>query len=165
MRLTLIQILLMLFIPLNGCKSSPKPKTEIINLNGIQYDTLFLYQVGEQCGEWGGDKYKVKIFRQKSDKKLVAELNVSRMQCDHNGITDLPDTSFLKSIAIMESDEALIQDCLIELIRFRMRNDEMVGHSGIGNAAWRSDSSFTLRDYPSGKWTSFNKLIEKFEKR
>lgn len=161
----LTAIVSVFFLLLISCNSKPDKKPVIINLNGIQYDTLYLYHSGSHCGEWGGDRYKVKVFRQKPDKNLVAVLKVIRMKCDNGDMYDYPDSTYKEMINITEQDEGLIQDCLVELIRLQISNDSPVGHAGNGNAAWRSDSSFILRDYPSGTWTSFNRLIEKFEKR
>jgi hypothetical protein len=150
--------ILAIFIGFLSCHTkSKKGKGDLVNLNGIQYDTLFLYHQGAHCGEWGGNQYKVKVFRQKPDKNLIAILKLIRMKCDESGISEYPDTTMY--------NENLIQNCLVELMKLQISNNSSVGHAGTYNAAWRSDSTFTLKDYPSRIWTNFDKLLKRFEKR
>lgn len=148
-----------------ACKSSPKIKSDIINLDGIRFDTLFLYHQRSNCGEFGGDSYKISVYRQKPDKMLIGNLKFVRKICDDNGIREVPDSSYKETVELKEKEQELIQTCIAELLKNQLGFDESIGHAGHVNAVWRSDSSFTLYDYTMIKWTNFDELIKVFEKR
>ena len=170
-----------LLLTLLSCKpntnNSFKPESELkFNVEYLKsldsYQEIILIQTDDRLGEWGGNTFIVNIYMESDTETLVADYK------EFEGTKEpppppSPDESFdsidnwfghksiiteIKKVKLTENDKKLIEDAIIELIKHKIRNTDLFGHSGISNRIMYKDSSLIVEDYPSIKWSNFQKL-------
>lgn len=170
-----------LLLTLLSCKpntnTSFRPESEL-EFNGEylksldSYQEIILIQTDDRLGEWGGNTFIVKIYIERDAETIVAdykELEGTReppLPPSPNESSDSIDNWFghksiiteINKIKLTENDKKLIEDAIIELIKHKIRNTDSFGHSGISNRIMYKDSSLIVEDYPSIKWSNFQKL-------
>jgi len=133
-------------------------------LQSIDYgDTLYLEHESAKCGEWGGDREVIKIYRiSKFDNNLLASYTIITMDC-----ADLTRRAKLQvqKVKLTIEDKRLAEDCILELIKNKLRRQSFLAHSGIHNTIRLSDSSLIVNDYPSNKWEQFHLLTSSLLKK
>ena len=155
-----------------------EPESELtsssLHLKSLDYDQeILLIQTDDRLGEWGGNTFIVKIYREGDSDTVVAdykELEGTKKPPppppSPNSSSDLIDNWFgyklilteINKIRLTENDKKIIEDAIIELTKSRITNDVPFSHSGISNMVVFKDSSLVVEDYPSIKWSNFLKL-------
>jgi len=164
---------------ISGCTNQPKrkelnSKTDAEQKTTLEYinrwNQIELAHTDAKYGEWGGDSDVITIY---SDGKTLYA-NYSR----YLGSTSPPmppkENEEVKkwfeykeldykidSIELDNRGIHLVENAILELVKQKIDNQTFISHSGIRNSVIARDSSLIIEDYPSGKWTTFQKLKDK----
>ncbi len=133
-------------------------------------DTLILVQEDEKCGEWGGNKEKIKIFYD-SLNNLSGYYSLEIHDCDNlEGYINNPTrTDNTKKKVITPNELTLLESCIKDLVDYKMTtpySDRIGGNSGIHNEIRIENKNYkdTIleSDWPSFKWDKFHRLKTRF---
>jgi len=121
----------------------------------------------DKCGEWGGNLEIIRLFKENCDGEFFIEYKLRKMDCEIDPIVHYKRTDFDKKKVVLSTieDRKLILTCIAELKKRNKNNPIKITHSGIVNEVKSSDSSLTLKDYPSTEWLAFEKLKKNILKR
>ncbi len=75
------------------------------------------------------------------------------------------DVDIFKTIQATDEERKLIEQAITELLKRKLSNNDSFGHSGIQNSVVFSDSTLIIKDYPSIRWSSFEKLVHQVTKQ
>ncbi len=156
--------ILLFALILNAC--SFKVSEEIKNnspLNYIEsYSKLSLETINERCGEWGGDKELIIIYRDLRQDIFYADYFKEIINCDDPyADSSKNNMTYAKRITMDLAAQKLAKECVEQLVEFKLQDRKIPVHSGINNSAIISDSSFILNYYPSRNWDLFFKLRDR----
>ena len=162
---------------LSGCSNQNKDKVESYNYNSIQFNTeLIMFQIDDKFGEWGGDTYYIKMYRNNESKHLMIDYIEYEGKVGPpappdpnskekiNWFTGLPILFEKKNIIATNQFLELISNSIKELTLAKLNIDKDVAMSGIQNQIMFSDSTLIINDYPSIKWGEFHKMINEIAK-
>jgi len=126
----------------------------------IKWDTLFLSARFDECGEWGGHKEVIEIFRK--DKKVY--LNYKRNSIDCNKVDEIygAKLSLIKEIEISNQHQKNINDYIFQLLQNKI-NEGYQAHSGNEFEILKGDSTFFIKvyDYNFKNVITYNNLLKK----
>lgn len=165
--------LALLVIIYNGCSNQTKEKNEVLNFSSIQFDNeLIMFQTDDKFGEWGGDTYYLKMYRNSKSKQLMIDYIEYRGKAGPpeppnpkskeqvNWFSGKPIQFEKKKLLATKELLMLISNSIQQLISARINNAENIAMSGIQNHIMCSDSSILISDYPSINWDKFHKTID-----
>ncbi len=162
-----------------GCKNSVESDSHNWKFESIQYQNeLYLIQTDDRFGEWGGNTYLVRVYRENQTEQILIDYK------EYEGKAGPPEPPHPDSIPntiiewldrepilkeknrIKASDNylKLIGDAIQELIEIRINNKEYAVMSGISNQVIYSDSTLIISDYPSTNWGRFQIIKNEIEK-
>ncbi|TCC86968.1 hypothetical protein EZ428_22445 [Pedobacter frigiditerrae] len=122
---------------------------------------LKLTTVDSKCGEWGGDKRIVTIYRDSFKGQLLADYVEETKDCNSDKKNKI--TKSIKRIKLNQQDKSLIISCINELFANKLNREDYPSHSGLLNQALLTDSSINIQDFPAKKWEKFTLLITKLK--
>ena len=123
------------------------------------YQEINLYQTNNKCGEWGGDVETIRVYKTELDQQILVDYTEKTIDCeDPYSDKSEPNIRFRNGIAITQADKKLIQDCITELINYKLTAKQIISHSGIGNMVITKDSTLIIKDWPSFVWPKFREL-------
>ncbi len=178
-KLVLGQILFvtLLLLQNSGCSNQTENKVEAYNFSSIQSNTeLIMFQTDDEFGEWGGNTYYLKMYRNGESKQLMIDYTEYEGKA---GPPDPPDPNSKEKInrfsgqpILFETKKVVANNQVLELISnsiqeltlAKLNNDEYVTMSGIQNQMMYTDSTLIINDYPSIKWDKFQEVINEIKK-
>lgn len=126
----------------------------------VKWDTLFLSARFDECGEWGGHKELIEIFRK--DKKVY--LNYKRNNIDCNKVDEIYGVklSLIKEIEVSNQHQKSINDYMFQLLQNKI-NEGPQDHSGNEFEILKGDSTFLIKvyDYNLKNVITYNNLLKK----
>jgi len=134
---------------------------DLLYINHV--NRLKLLTIDNKCGEWGGDKKVLTIYRDGFNGQLLADYLEETKDCDAD-VPAIPSKS-IKRIKLNQQDKNLIIDCLNELSSNKLNREDYPSHSGLFNQALLSDSSINIQDFPAKKWIKFLALTARLKNR
>jgi len=137
--------------------ASNKSKSLLLNIN--HRNKFEISSTDDKCGEWGGDKKLLTIYRDDFKGPLLADYSEEIKNCDN--IPESKISKSVKRIKLDEGDISLIIMTINELAENKINRESIPSHSGISNYILLSDSSMIIHDFPSIELNNFQKLIEK----
>ena len=142
-------------------------ETEIGTLNIVDtYQELLLKQKGNKCGEWGGDTEEIRIYKTAYKGKTFADYKKIIIDCkDPYSQKTKPEIIEKKSIVLNEKELLLVEKSILELIDFKLKTEQQISHSGIGNSVISRDSTLIVEHWPSFGWPKFRELIKQIENK
>ena len=162
-----------------GCSTSVESNYSNWNFESIRYQNeLYLIQTDDRFGEWGGNTYLIRVYRENQTAQLLLDYKEFEgkpgpPQPPHpDSITTTilellehePVLNKKNRIKANESHLKLIAGAIQELMEISINNSEYVTMSGVVNRVLNSDSSLNIVDYPSTNWEKFQTLRNKIEK-
>ena len=171
-------MLLLSLVPL-GCKENQQSNLNKLNYDSIsQSNELYLVQTDDRYGEWGGNTFFLRIYRENQTKQILMdykEYEGSKGPPRPPHPDSIPSTIaewFDQEPIAMEKTrikvsakyQKLITDAIQELMELKLNNDQFVAMSGVMNSVIYSDSSLVIRDYPSTDWGKFQIIKNEIEK-
>jgi len=153
-----------------SCESQEKSEPEENFLKSLnEWQELQLIQTDDRYGEWGGNTFIFRIYKDADSDSILAdykELEGSPeppMPPDPDSIIKpwydyKPVVMEKKALKLSATEKELIQKSILELTIKKLENEDRISHSGISNAVIFQDSSLIIKDYPSIKWSYFQKL-------
>lgn len=168
-----IFIFITTLILLISCSQKVKQKEE--NFTNLSFlgssDTLFLFFRDTKCGEWGGDRQTIYVYKDnyKGKNNILLDINECKMDCDsiEKYFSKPIEKSFEKKrIKIDQRKLNLLSKAIEELIRLQMNFDanQAVSNSGCFSGMRNSNEKLTIGIYPSPKWVTFEKLFNFIKK-
>lgn len=153
-----------------SCDSKEKPKAGEIFLQSInEWQELQMIQTDDRYGEWGGNTFIFRIYKKTDSDLILADYKELEGSPDPPPPPD-PD-SIIKpwynykpvvveknALKLSAAELELIQKSILELTIQKLENEDRISHSGISNVVIFQDSSLIIKDYPSIKWSNFQKL-------
>lgn len=136
---------------------------------------MYLIQTDDKLGEWGGNSFFVKLYREKKSKKLfldykefegkagppkIAE-SVDRPNSAEAWFNDQVVRIEKTGIEATEPYLKLISKAIYELLEIKTANNEILSNAGIVNRVKYSDGTLKIRDYPSTNWPRFQEIKDK----
>lgn len=166
----LLPILLFCILAL-GCKEKSSSNLVSSTFDSVKNNNeLYLIQTDDRFGEWGGNTFVIRVYRNYSNDALLMDY----MEFEGNaGAPPPPDpSSNLKfkwfsgqplvnqKIKMIATDRELhlLSQAIEEMLHTKINNDAPIAMAGVVNRIMYSDSSFILEDYPSTNWDEFQKL-------
>ncbi len=134
-----------------------------------------MFQTDDKYGEWGGNTYFLKMYRDSNSEQLMIDYTEYQGKA---GPPDPPEPNskekiywftgqpiLFESYRLIATKElkAIISSSIQELIAARINNDEFVSMSGVVNHVMYTDSTIIIQDYPSIKWNKFQETINKIK--
>lgn len=169
--------LTLLVLLYNGCSSQIEEKDQAYSFSSIQFNTeLIMFQTDDEFGEWGGNTYYLKLYRNSKTKHLMIDYieyegkagpsSPPDPKSDEkiNWFTGQPILFEKKNLIATNQFIGLISTSIKELTLAKLNNDEYVTMAGIQNQIMYSDSTLIINDYPSIKWGAFQKMINEIKK-
>ena len=151
-------LIVVLLVFLNSCQT----KNNRIPLRYIlPKDSLKLTIINNNCGEWGGDKESVIIYRSDFDGPLFA--NYTQIIKDCKTGKQAQDKSSKSGIKLTEENQQLIVECINELCENKLSRENKPSHSGLFCQVLLTDSSVIVSDFPSVNWKRFKQLCAQLE--
>jgi hypothetical protein len=171
-----------------SCNNQSKPDTEKAKRTEIQennreqkktefnksiilenWQELTLIQTDDRYGEWGGNTFVIKIYKNSTSNNYFADYK------EYKGSTEPPPPpkhsnqyfpwyiykpviNQKNEIKLNENQIELIHKAVISLTSQKLSNENLLAHSGIKNEIILKDSTFIINDFPSFKWNEFHKL-------
>ena len=130
------------------------------------YQEIYLIQINDKCGEWGGDKEQVRIYKNRPSDKILLDYKKLIINCDDP--YSQKETAQLNEKDKIESNNEileLIEASIHDLIDQKLSNEQQISHSGIANYVISKDSTLIIKDYPSKEWSNFEELITLIRKK
>ncbi len=171
-----ILFLTLLLLLNSGCSDQNEDKDEVYNFSSIQFNNeLIMFQTDDKYGEWGGNTYFLKMYRDSNSEQLMIDYTEYQGKA---GPPDPPEPNskekiywftgqpiLFESYRLIATKElkAIISSSIQELIAARINNDEFVSMSGVVNHVMYTDSTIIIQDYPSIKWNKFQETINKIK--
>ena len=125
---------------------------------------------GDEYGEWGGDETTLKVYRDLGKKKMSVDLTITDGSANFpyapKSKRDVPrDDKFpvvfeKYGVELSQVEMRLIEKSVLDLVKNKIRNEQIFVNAGIFNSVISSDSSLLIKDYPSIKWDSFHELVK-----
>ena len=153
-----------------SCESQEKSEPEENFLKSLnEWQELQLIQTDDRYGEWGGNTFIFRIYKNADSNSILADYKELEGSPDPPPPPD-PDSIIKpwydykpvvmekKGIKLSAGEKELIQKSVTELTINKLENENRISHSGISNAVIFQDSSLIIKDYPSIKWSNFQKL-------
>ena len=136
-------------------------------LSTIDYCTeIKLKNTDTKCGEWGGDITTIRVYKKDCKGEFYIDYTKTIMNCeDIIGHYSHEDVDIFKTIQATDEERKLIEQAITELLKRKLSNNDFFGHSGIQNSVVFSDSTLIIKDYPSIRWSSFEKLVHQVTKQ
>ena len=154
-KIATISIIVFLF----SCKNEER-KTSLDFINHV--NKLELLSVDDKCGEWGGNKKIITIYRDNRKSPLLADFEESKMNCESG--KSISTNNSRKRIKLNEKENQLILETIDQLVSIKINKQDKISHSGIINRVVMKDSSIYIDDFPSAQWSKFNELVETLKK-
>lgn len=148
----------MILFTITSAKSDYK-SNELLYIN--RANKLKLLSVDDKCGEWGGDKKTITIYRDDFKGQLLADYVEEIKDCNSDNKDKIGKAK--KRIVLNQQEKDLIVNCLRELVSNKLNRDDIPSHSGLFNQALLSDSSINIQDFSEKKWETFNVLAAKLK--
>jgi len=147
---------------IKGIANQEKGKLDLIDT----YQEILLRQIGDKCGEWGGDTEELRIYKPESKGKILADYKKTVIDCnDPYSRKNQPNILEKKAIGLNESELKLAEESITELINYKLKTEQRISHSGIGNYIISRDSTLIIEHWPSFKWPKFRELIKLIEQK
>ncbi len=125
------------------------------------YQEINLYQTNNKCGEWGGDIETIRVYKTQYEQRLLVDYTEKTIDCkDPYSEKSEPIIRSRNGIEITQMEKKLIQDCITELINYKLSTKQIISHSGIGNMVITKDSTLIIKDWPSFNWPKFRELTK-----
>ncbi len=153
-----------------SCQNQEKSEPEENFLKSLnEWQELQLIQTDNRYGEWGGNTFIFRIYKNADSDSTLADYKELEGSPDPPPPPD-PDSIIKpwydykpvvmekKGMKLSATDKELIQKSILELTIKKLENENRISHSGISNAVIFQDSSLIIKDYPSIKWSNFQKL-------
>lgn len=175
----IISFVLLLSVGPLGCIGDQQSNLNKWNYHSIGYtNELYLMQTDDRYGEWGGNTFFLKIYREHETKQILMDYTEYE---GREGPRQPPNPDSIPStilewleqepivtkktrIKVSAKYQRLIADAIQELIELRVNNDQFVAMSGVVNSVIYSDSSLVVKDYPSTDWEGFQIIRNEIEK-
>ncbi len=126
----------------------------------IKWDTLFLSARFDECGEWGGHKEMIEIF--KKDKNFY--LNYRKNNIDCNKVDEINEVklSLIKELEINSKQQYAIKEYLYQLLQNKI-DEGSHAHSGKEFGVLKGDSTFFIKVYDNNpnNIVNYNSLLKK----
>ncbi len=117
--------------------------------------------INDNCGEWGGDKEIINIYKVECRGKILADYEKITRNCSEDEDKQRENKIEKVYIELTIDEKKLVNECIEELIRAKLTNRTFITHSGIHNSIIFKDSTFIIKDYPSINWKTFENLKER----
>lgn len=127
-------------------------------------NTLTLTFQNDKCGEWGGDREIITIYRKSYNGQLLADYSKEIKDCEKSGGERLKKETIF-GIKLSTENQKLILESIHELAARKLSREVMPSHSGLYCEALLKDSSIVIRDFPAARWTTFEKLSQELKKK
>lgn len=170
-------LIALFFITVISCSKQSNSDTDSILQSDPQYLSLIefkeefrLVQTDDRFGEWGGNTFVIRIYKDSKSKLILADYQEfeGSMKPPHPPKSNERSTElFLESkpilvqknnIRLTLNEKEIIEDAIIELVSHKRKSENEISHSGYYNSIISADSAVFLVDYPSIKWSYFQKL-------
>jgi len=137
-------------------------------LSGLsKYDKLIIVGEFSECGEWGGHKETITIFRD-SLYNISASLIVDSVSCtDSMGNIDVRRFVYLnKTVKVSKIQQQEVVDCISEMTQLLLINKDFISNAfHIYSVKLNDQLMLKYSDFPS-QWQGFNELRNSlFEKQ
>ena len=119
-----------------------------------------LFHQDDKCGEWGGDKEIIEVYGEERGIKIRADYKKLIINCK-----DAIDSVVVKNIELNSKHKKLVEECIVELVQYKLNSAQIISHSGIYNSIVFSDSTFVMYHYPSNNWKKFHQLKKSILKK
>ena len=174
----IIAFVLLLGVCALGCKSDLQSNLYKWNYDSIDHSNeLYLVQTDDRYGEWGGNTFVLRIYRENQTKQILMDYTEYEgkegpRQPPHpdsipstilEWLEQEPIVKEKRRIEVSAKYQRLIADAIQELIELRINNAQFVAMSGVVNSVIYSDSSLVIRDYPSTDWKEFQIIRNEIE--
>ena len=121
---------------------------------------LKLVYKNDKCGEWGGDRESIIIYRKDFKGNIYADYLKEFRNCESPYSEEIKKEE-KSQIKIIEEDKELIIEAINQLSTGILARENYPSHSGNYSLVLLSDSSIVIEDFPSIRWTKFEKLRER----
>ena len=152
-------------------KEYSQPKIEY--LKSVNYSKeINLIQTDNRDGEWGGNTFIIRIYRDPQTSELLADYKELENNIENpsppSDTNKFDNSNFgygrkkviveKNEIAVNKTDEVVIENAIIELIKSKINRELIPSHSGYVNKIISNDSTLLVDDHLSIKWNNFKKL-------
>jgi hypothetical protein len=146
--------LILFFVCSSFINDDRDPLAHINHIN-----TLKLVYKNKKCGEWGGDRETITIYRKEFKGEMYADYLIEIRDCSDPYSEDKKERK--NGIKISDDDKKLILDSVKQLAEGILSRENYPAHSGYYSEVMMKDSSVVLNDFPSIRWTKFEELSKK----
>ncbi len=123
---------------------------------------LKLVYQDDKCGEWGGDRETITLYRTSLTSEIYADYLKETRNCKKPNSNKHQDKK--NKLAITEADKQIIIEAINQLSTGILSNQDLPAHAGLYCEVTLSDSSIVIKDFPSIKWTKFEQLRQRLIK-
>ena len=140
--------------------SSVTQETDLLKIIDF-YQEIYLIQRNDKCGEWGGDKEQLRIYKNNPDGRILLDYKKSIINCEDPYSQKEP-AKLIEKDRISSNREILelIEKSIIDLTKHKISTPHSVSHSGIANYIISKDSTILITHYPSYRWSAFQELTK-----
>ncbi|MGV0752404.1 hypothetical protein [Empedobacter brevis] len=126
----------------------------------IRWDTLFISARFDECGEFGGHKEVLEIF--KRDKKIYLTYKKNTIDCDKVDEISQVKLSFVKEIELSTQHQKAIKEYFYYLLQNKI-DEGYHAHSGNEFKVLKADSTFFINVYDNNPNNPeiYNSLLKK----
>lgn len=149
-----------IFFLLIACKTQSKSNL-LLHINRV--NQLEILSIDDKCGEWGGNKKIITLYREDLKGQLLADYIEKTKNCENEKEPEI--TKSIKKIKITQEESKLILKSINELIENKLNREVYISHSGIYNQIMLRDSTLIISDFPSVELKSINDLVKKLKSR
>jgi hypothetical protein len=150
-----------------------KPATKETNWNFDFINSkneLYLAHTNDKYGEWGGDTFIIRLYRNTQTKELQMDYTEyqgeaappkppeTNSEIQNDWYIGQPIRFEKKKIIATSKYLKQISNSILELASIRLEHKDIPAMSGIYNRVLLSDSSLIIQNYPSKNWDSFHIL-------
>lgn len=138
-------------------------ESDKVSLNTlIEWDTLFIASQFDECGEWGGHKEVLEIF--KKDEKVYLNYKRNTIDCNKNDAIYNTKLSLVKKITINNEQQEGIKNYIFKLLQGKI-DEGPYGHSGKKFKVSNSDSTLLINVYDNNdiNLINYKNLLEQLE--
>ncbi|PVW13548.1 hypothetical protein [Marixanthomonas spongiae] len=132
-----------------------------------RWNQIELSHTDDKYGEWGGDTDIILVYSDGKNyyakyAKYLGSYEPPEPPKENEEIKKWYEYKKLErgidSIELNSEQIELIETSILELTKLKINSKSSFSHSGIVNRVISRDSSLIIEDYPSNKWSEFQKL-------
>lgn len=118
---------------------------------------LKLVYKNDKCGEWGGDRETIVFYRKDFKGSIYADYLKEFRNCE-KPYSEEEIKEEKSQIKVIDEDKKFIIEAINQLSTGILARENYPSHRGNYSQVLLSDSSIVIQDFPSIRWTKFEKL-------